>query len=170
MDRRTTVMSSGDRLRVCAGSSRRSRWLVLPALAVLLPAVLGCSDGDSPTSPEGAAEFLVRVCRGSEHAPGGETFRVQIDDPAIVAQAQALIGLPASDPRRRILAGAVAPGNGGVNAPWSWHLVPSSIRFEEGTIELCDGCPRDIQQDVAAWIASVGTYCPWSTEVAARTR
>ena len=47
---------------------------------------------------------------------------------------------------------------------WSWHVDG----FDDFTIELCDGWPRFIEQDPAAFLSNTGgQYCPWGYTVVA---
>jgi len=116
----------------------------------------GCFDG---------AVFLIRACAGGE-VPDGQTFRVLIRDPDTIAVADDLVGAG----HVQIVTGTVRAGDGGFNAPWSWHHEPDSVAFDDFTIELCDGCPMYVEEHLDEWLDSVGTYCPWSTEVLARER
>jgi hypothetical protein len=63
--------------------------------------------------------------------------------------------------------GRLAIGDGGFNAPWSWHLDPFSTTMAEFSIELCDGVPSDVENNLATWLFQVRTFCPWSSEVIA---
>ena len=74
--------------------------------------------------------FLVRTCVGSEHSPQGEQFRIMLRDPVVIAQAEALAGRSVS----RVVGGDLAPGNGGFNQPWSWHLRPETVEIADGAI------------------------------------
>jgi hypothetical protein len=134
--------------------------------SVLLLAGLGsiiqCGSPGAPTSTE--AIFQVRACRGSRRAPDGELFQILLRDSDLIAQARALIGIG----DRRIVTGSLAQGNGGFNAPWSWHLDPDTVRFPEVAIELCDGCPSDVETNGGSW--GLGTFCPWSSEIVAESR
>ncbi len=118
----------------------------------------GCPEGDE-------AVFLIRACRGGE-VPAGQTFRILLRDPAVIAEAEDLIGKGSV----QIVTGSLVAGDGGFNAPWSWHHVPDTVSFADFTIELCDGCPMYIEENLEEWLETVGTYCPWSTEVVARER
>ena len=69
---------------------------------------------------------------------------------------------------RRIVAGSLAQGNGGFNAPWSWYLDPDTVRFPEVAIELCDGCPSDVETNGGSW--GLGSFCPWSSEIIAEQK
>jgi hypothetical protein len=134
--------------------------------SVLLLAGLGstiqCGSPDAPSRIE--AIFHVRACRGSRRAPDGEVFQILLRDSDVIAQARALIGAG----NRRIVAGSLVQGNGGFNAPWSWHLDPDTVRFPEVAIELCDGCPSDVEANGDSW--ALGSFCPWSSEIIAEQK
>lgn len=51
----------------------------------------------------------------------------------------------------------VRDGDGGVNAPWSWHIDPATLEFADATIEVCDGLPEYVEDGTLTsdW------YCPW---------
>lgn len=136
------------------------RWARSCMLYLLVAAgtMIGCGDGHALTS---GSVFVVRACRGSMGLPDGQTFRVMIRDPDVIAEAESLIGAG----NEKIITGTVRPGDGGFNEPWSWHLDPSTVALVDLTIEICDGCPDHIERDVDTWIESVGAYCPWSTEI-----
>ena len=102
------------------------------------------------------ALYLVRVV--------GETFRMRVVDPAAIAEADALIGKPT-----KIIIGNLEAGNGnGDNIGWSWHLDPTSIHFGDMAVEVCDGLPSHIENDLDYWLVRVGYYCPWSGEIVKR--
>lgn len=146
---------------LCAASPP-IRSLFVAALALLV----GCGD-DSPTQPPlppGAAIFAIRACRDATRP--GEVFRVLLDDPALIAEATALVGAG----EEKIVSGRVVRGDGAFNRGWSWHLDPDSVRFVDLTIEVCDGCPSYLEAHLDEWLEQVGQYCPWSTEVLARER
>jgi hypothetical protein len=134
----------------------------------LLPAIFGlaaCSESDTPTQPRaGEAVFVVRACVGSETSPAGESFRILLRDPVKIAEAAALVGRGG----RKIVAGRLRAGNGGFNPGWSWHLEPESVELVDAAVEVCDGCPHDVQADPGYWIDNLGRYCPWSSEIIAR--
>lgn len=126
----------------------------------------GCG-GDSPTRPDpdpGAATFLVRACADSTSGARGELYRVRIVDSQVIAQAQDLVG---AGPLK-IVSGRLVAGDGGFNRGWSWHLAPETVRINDASIELCDGCPSFIEADLDYWLGTVGDYCPWSSEILAR--
>lgn len=115
--------------------------------------------------PAEGAVFKIRACASLED-PEGQTFHALIRDPAVIAQAEELVGAG----QQQILSGALLAGDGGFNGPWSWHLDPDTIGFSDVTIELCDGCPSFVEENLDYWLGVVGQYCPWTTEVVERER
>ncbi len=57
--------------------------------------------------------------------------------------------------------GELARGDGGFNKPWSWHLKPETVRMVEVSIELCDGTPSFVENELEYWLETVKSYCPW---------
>jgi hypothetical protein len=60
--------------------------------------------------------------------------------------------------------GTLRSGDGGFNSPWTWHLDPSSVRFVEIAIEVCDGRPSYVEVHQSEF----ATFCPWGARVVAR--
>lgn len=108
--------------------------------------------------------------------PGRELYHdsyvLVLDDAVDIAHARDLIAKgPAAG--ATIAVARIAAGADGVNrnvrAPgdplWSWH-VTSFESFADAAIELCDGYPSYVEQDVAGWIANTnGTICFWNYTV-----
>lgn len=87
-----------------------------------------------------------------------QEFRVELDTPELVANAEALLrgeDVPA------IPVGVVVRGDSSVNAPWSWHLDPATIEFADATTEVCDGLPEFVEDGTV----TSPYYCPWSAEI-----
>jgi hypothetical protein len=122
----------------------------LIALALLITA---CGGDVAFLRPAPAQEFVIEV--------EGERFRLRTTNPATAS---------ALDARRHagtlgVVAGRIVRGDGGFNAPWSWHLDPLSIEVPQVSIELCDGRPSMVQGDLDYWVDTVGRYCPWAARV-----
>jgi hypothetical protein len=108
--------------------------------------LLGCS-GTEP-SP-GEAEFLVSVV--------GETFVMRVRDAETIRLArEGLRGRSSAFP-----AGPLRRGDGGFNAPWSWHLDPAEVRLVEAAIEICDGRPSYVETHLSDY----PSYCPWGARI-----
>jgi hypothetical protein len=117
-------------------------------LAFLLSS-LACS-GTEP-SPTGS-DFLVSVA--------GETFVMRATGPETIRLARENL----EGRNQRFPAGPLRRGDGGFNAPWTWHLDPDEVRMVEAAIELCDGQPSYVE----AHQADYPTYCPWGARVIGR--
>lgn len=91
----------------------------------------------------------------------GERFRAVVTEPQAVGY---VLGYVAGHEPQRVPIGIVVRG-GQFNAPWSWHLQPSSIEFADHTTELCDGTPSYLEANLDEWISKVVRYCPWSAKI-----
>ena len=126
----------------------------MPVRHLCLALLLASCGGDvASMRPTPAQEFVIEV--------EGEHFRLRTSNPATAS---------ALDARRRagtlgVVAGRIVRGDGGFNAPWSWHLDPLSIEVPQVSIELCDGRPSMVQADLDYWVDTVGMYCPWAARV-----
>ena len=121
-----------------------------PAFTVVaLGAALMCGGCNDATDP-GRASFVFRD-------PGSNSVvRLEITNPTGLDQADDLLASGAAQwalgtPRR---------GNGGFNAPYSWHLDPASITFAEVTIEACQAAASAVADDLDYWIG-FGQVCLW---------
>jgi hypothetical protein len=93
-----------------------------------------------------------------------EEFSVWVRSPATIQQ---LFDLEAGKSVANIPNGPLlhGPGRGSHNNPWSWHLDPDETAMVEGAIEVCDGRPSYIEDDLSYWIDTLGYYCPWDAEL-----
>ena len=103
-----------------------------------------------------------------------QAYVLPLADPADIAHARALVseGIAAGAP---LVVAKIAAGADGVNRntlapgepPWSWHVTEFQA-FGDMAIELCDGSPQMVENDVAGWIANTGgQICFWSYTVTA---
>ncbi|WP_010203146.1 BP74-related protein [Salinibacterium sp. PAMC 21357] len=114
------------------------------ALAVTLS---GCISGPEPT----VATFEVA---------GGERFTIELATPELIAHAEALL---AGESLAAIPSGVVVRDDPSVNAPWTWHIDPQSLEFANITIEVCDGTPQQVEDEVI----TSDRFCPWSARIVA---
>ena len=122
--------------------------IALPAaLAVAAFALAGCV----PTGPT-VATFQVA---------GDQTYKVELATPELIQHAKDLMN--GATQQGRIPNGKVVRDDPGVNAPWSWHIDPSTLEFADATTEVCDGLPEYVEDE----IVTSDYYCPWSAEVIA---
>jgi hypothetical protein len=91
----------------------------------------------------------------------GSFFRAQTHNERVIQQAEAELRLPPAE-RRLFPNGPIARGDGGHNAPWSWHFVPNQWELTEVSIELCDATPEYVEAHLSTFIDTIGRFCPWS--------
>lgn len=115
-------------------------------------------------------EFLVAEHPGREIH--GDSFVLLLEDPEHIAHARELIETKGAAGAAIVVA-RIAAGADGLNRdlrapgapPWSWHVTEFET-FADNTIELCDGWPGYVEQDVEGWIENTdGTICFWSYTV-----
>jgi tagatose-1,6-bisphosphate aldolase non-catalytic subunit AgaZ/GatZ len=123
---------------------------------VLLAASLGLALSGCGSDPGPPSEFLVAV--------GDETFAMRASRPEVARLAHDnFLGR-----NSRFPIGPLLPGDGGFNAPWSWHLDPDRVDMTELAIEVCDGQPSYVEAHRADFEAT--GYCPWAARVVAIRR
>ena len=69
-----------------------------------------------------------------------------------------------------VVSGTLRAGDGDFNAPWSWHWEPESVHTPDLAIEVCDGRPSMVEDDLAYWLGTVKQFCPWGARVVRRER
>lgn len=127
------------------------RWLAM--VAVLLFGAMACDDDTS--APDGASVFVIDV--------EGQQFRVRVTEPATIAALQAR----RTSGQQGAILGSLVQGDGGYNQPWSWHLDPATVEAPDVAIEVCDGTPDMVEDDLDYWLNTVERYCPWGAKVIA---
>ena len=141
-----------------------TRRIGLPGALPLVLALLASSASAT------TVRFL--VAEPEEERFHGDSYVLPLEDPEAIAHARALVaeGPSAGAP---IAVARIAAGPDGVNrdllAPgeplWSWH-VTEFVGFADLTIEVQDGWPGYVEQDVEGWIANTdGTIGFWSYTV-----
>lgn len=128
------------------------------ARALAMMAVVVFAACDDATGPEGGARFEVEV--------SGETFVVHVETAAQIAALEARM----ETGEEGVINGDIEAGDGGFNAPWGWHMVPSTVHTADMAIELCDGRPSLVEDDLAYWLGTVKRFCPWGAKVVRRIR
>jgi hypothetical protein len=135
-------------------SNDRRRWSApTMGLAAAALAVAACGGDDDTSTESVTAPAIVTF-----EVAGVEQYRVELVSDELVDHAQRLL---AGEAIAAIPLGSVVRDDPGVNAPWSWHIDPSTLTFADFTIEVCDGLPSHVEEEV---ITSLD-YCPWSAKV-----
>lgn len=137
------------------------------AVAMLALALVGCS-AEAPTpsaSPTGTASPTATAAPPAAPAvvtfevAGQGTYSIELVRDDLVEH---VVELQAGGQDGRIPNGRIVrDGDGGVNAPWSWHIDPESLEFVDATIEVCDGLPAFVEDGTL----TSDYYCPWNATV-----
>ena len=141
--------------------------ILILSLIVLAGAQLSPgANAATPAAPSDTVLFLV-----AEKDPiHGDSYVLPLGDPEDIADARALINLGSASGVGAIVTAKIERGSDGHNRDlrnagqplWSWH-VSQFQGFADAAIEVCDGWPGKVEEDVDAWIANTeGSICFWS--------
>lgn len=130
--------------------SIRGGWLAV--------AVVVFSACEESTAPETGALFKVQV--------NDEFFHVRVEEAAQISALEARL----DSGEEGVINGELKAGDGGFNTPWSWHMVPSTVHAPDMAIEVCDGWPGFVEEELEYFLTTVKRFCPWSAKVVARVR
>lgn len=133
------------------------------AAALTLFIAASCKGADAPVAVPPAERAFLFGMKGFPDAEG--RFVAVTSDPRVIAKLQAELARPATE-RVLHIAGPISRGGGGHNLSWSWHFVPDRWDVVEISVEVCDGSPRMVENDLDYWVDKVRTFCPWSSFVA----
>jgi hypothetical protein len=132
-------------------------------MALVLLLFSGCDDVDDAG---GEIRFLFEMqAEGLDPQP----FVAVTSRPEVIAEVRAELDKTPAE-RNRHINGRVLRGNGGHNSPWKWHFDPDEWGLAEASIEVCDGNPTDVENDLDYWVDTVGSFCPWSARVVAEVK
>lgn len=136
---------------------RLQRLGALMAVMAAVLAVAACGDdgGNGGKEPGELSGGILATFTAA-----GEEFKVWVTNPQTIDD---ILALRDGTSDATIPNGAIkeGPGVAGHNAPWSWHLDPQDIEMAEMTMELCDGAPGFVEEEVDYFIGTVKRYCPW---------
>jgi hypothetical protein len=130
---------------------------LLRPLAFAAVLVLLTSCGGSDSEPR-ARDYVFRL----HGFPASQEFRARTDSAEVIAQARQQLTLPVAE-RRLFAIGPIRAGNGGYNLAWQWHFADFALA--EMAIELCDGTPTLLEEDIEYWLGTVKSFCPWASYV-----
>jgi hypothetical protein len=111
----------------------------------------------------GPVYFLVTERAGQ--ATHGDSYVVPLSNPDDIAHARDLISRGPDAAGAPIVVASIAAGADGINldylAPdkraWDWHVTGFS-NFADSTVEILDGWPGFVQQDVPGWIHNTNGF------------
>jgi len=115
------------------------------------------TDGFEPSEPVTFKVTLHNLQQTEENI-----YFVQTLNDELIQQCREQLDLP-EEQRSWHINGELEFGNGGFNSPWNWHIIPNEWQLAEMSIELCDGNPINVENDLDYWINSVGSFCSWNS-------
>jgi hypothetical protein len=92
----------------------------------------------------------------------GEEYSIFITGEAAIEQ---VFAVQRGESEATIPSGRLITGSVFYNEPWTWHIDPEDIHMAEVTIELCDGTPSQVEDNLDYWLETVERFCPWSAEI-----
>lgn len=125
-------------------------------LLVLLIVLTSTCSNSTTNNQDGKVRFEF-VTTGDEH------FFAQTSNPEVIEKARQQLSLPEEE-RNLFINGEIERG-AEQNNDWSWHFVPGEWDLVETSIEVCDGRPSAVEEDLDYWVDDVGRFCPWSSHV-----
>ena len=123
--------------------------LLISTLAILL---FSCASENPAQTPSNGQFFTVQVLN--------EQFQIFVTNPETIRFAMENF----QGKNNRFPNGRIVRGNGGINQPWNWHLIPESVEMAEVAIEVCDGRPSYVETHLNDYI-NAGFYCPWAGKI-----
>lgn len=82
----------------------------------------------------------------------------------VIARIEQELSVPFEE-RTMHINGPIERGNKGYNSNWSWHFVEDQWELAEISVEVCDGRPSFVEEDLDYWVDTVGRFCPWGARV-----
>jgi len=91
-------------------------------------------------------------------------FIVTTNNSDLIEQCYTQLTLPEND-RLLHINGLLEEGNGGINSPWNWHIIPNEWVLSEISIGGCNGSPFDVENNLDYWVNNVGSLCNWGSYI-----
>ncbi|MEL6925499.1 MAG: hypothetical protein AAFO94_15740, partial [Bacteroidota bacterium] len=113
-----------------------------------------CTTG--PSAEARVFEFL--------HSTTNDTFLAWTSDTAVIQSVEAQLALP-QEQRSQHINGTILrlPEGCNSNQQWSWYFAPDAWSVVDISIELCDGNPQYVEENIDEYVDKVGSYCPWGS-------
>jgi hypothetical protein len=92
----------------------------------------------------------------------GERYSIFITNNNTIEQ---VFALQRGEGEAAIPSGRLVRGSVFYNEPWSWHIDSDDIQMAEVIIELCDGTPSQVEDNLDYWLQSIQRFCPWSARI-----
>ena len=92
----------------------------------------------------------------------GEKYSIFITNESTIEQ---IYAIEQGTSHATIPSGRLVNGSVSYNEPWNWHIDSEDIHMAELTIELCDGTPSQVENNLNYWLQTVQRFCPWGAQI-----
>lgn len=135
------------------------RLMVFPLLFI------GCSDDIEDTGCTIAPETTHKIYE-FRHDSTNDVFRAWTKNAEVINAIEEELAKP-FDARTKHINGPIKrlPSDCNSNENWSWYFVPDEWVMADISIELCDGNPQYVEDNLSEFVDNVGRYCPWGSRV-----
>lgn len=94
------------------------------------------------------------------------SFVAKTSNSEVIAKVEQELQKPFEE-RNMHINGPIERGEVDYNNNWSWHFVENQWDLAEISMEVCDGRPSFVEEELDYWVDQVGRFCPWSARVEA---
>ena len=92
----------------------------------------------------------------------GESYSILFKNPQAIEQ---VLAVSRGESQARIPSGRLIKGQVSYNLPWNWHIDSQDVEMVEFTIELYDGIPSHVENDLDYWLNTVKRFTPWQADI-----
>ena len=92
----------------------------------------------------------------------GEMYSIFVTNKSTIEQ---VFAVERGESKATIPSGRLVRGSVFYNEPWTWHIDSEDIHMAEVTIELCDGIPSQVENNLNYWLQTVQRFCPWNARI-----
>ena len=126
---------------------------------------IGCSDNNEDTGCTIAPESTHKIFE-FKHDSTNDVFRAWTKNTEVIQSIEEELAKP-FEARTKHINGPIKrlPVDCDTNQEWSWYFVPDEWVMAEISIELCDGNPQYVEENLDEYVGVVGHYCPWGSKV-----
>lgn len=101
-----------------------------------------------------------------EHKSTGDLFLAWTKNNEVISQVENELSKPLEE-RNMHINGVISrlPAECNINLEWSWYFNPEDWMMADISIEVCDGNPQYVEENLAEFVDNVGRFCPWGSRV-----
>jgi hypothetical protein len=93
----------------------------------------------------------------------GEKYNIFITNKETIKQVYAV---QAGESRATIPNGKLIKGAASYNPGWSWYIDPEDVIMTDLAVDLFNGLPSQVEQDVNYWVYWIQRYAPLQAKIA----